>query len=94
MHSPIQVTVFDYYCDQCGEYIGTGDNVMVFHDSKENDFCVDCALKNGLIDAMAWVDLHGFSLAHHAVYENGQVIAFQKWGRGFTKYVFPIGKND
>lgn len=92
MRSPIQVTDFEYFCDQCGEYIGTGDNVLVFHDSKENDFCVDCALKNGLIDAMAWLDLHGFGLAHHATYEDGKVIAFLKCGRGFSKYEARIGK--
>ena len=94
MRKPILVTDFDWFCDQCGKHIGTGDNVMMFHDTKENDFCPDCALENGIIDAMAWLDRHGFGLAHHAVYENGKVTAFQKWGRGFTKYVFPVGNDD
>lgn len=88
------VTEYDLYCDQCGKYLGPEDNAMAFSDIDGKDLCVNCALKNGIIDAMAWLSLHGFGLAHHAAYEDGKVIAFQKWGRGFTKYVFPVGNDD
>ena len=43
---------------------------------------------------MAWANLHGFGIFHHAEYKDGKVIGFQKWGRGYSKYVFDMGHGE
>ena len=88
------IEIPEFFCDSCGEDIKTRDGCPCFHDDSGNVYCIECGVKRGLVDPIGYLYYHGFGIAHHAVYENGKVIAFQKCGRGFTKYVFPIGNDD
>ena len=44
-------------------------------------------LKHRLIDADEWLFAHGISIYDHAVYKNGEIIAYQKWGKSFRRDV-------
>ncbi len=51
-----------------------------------NHYCLDCGLKLGLIDPLKYLELHGIYISHHAVYEDGWIKAFRKWGKGYWMY--------
>lgn len=76
--------VNEYLCDLCG--VGVGNHVgNPFYRNGDDNYCPDCALKLGLIDAETWLHHNGIYIYHHAFYDNGKIIAYQKWGRGYRK---------
>jgi hypothetical protein len=42
-------------------------------------------LKLGKCTPMEYLDAHGLGIYHHAEYNNGKIIAYQKWGKGYRK---------
>lgn len=83
-------TVPEYFCDGCGRNSEPqyGNPLPYFTDSAGRDFCPDCALRNGLVSAMNWFELHGVvGILHHAEYKDRKVIGYQKHGRGFIKWI-------
>jgi len=88
-----EVAILEYFCDGCGRDLNTRNGNPFYQDQSGSIFCPDCALKNGAINAMEWLSIHGWSLFHHAVYEDGKVIAFQAQGRGFSKYCFEVNEG-
>lgn len=84
------VSVQDYFCDQCGIDTDTRDGNGCWHDSQGHDFCLDCAIEHGLIDPLDWLNLHGISLHEKAEYKDGKVIGYRKWGRGFMKDIIQV----
>ena len=71
----IEHIVREYLCDGCGEPLGNQDG-HPYIQAGENNYCYDCALKRGLID--------------HAVYQDGVISAYRKWGKGFRRDVVRI----
>ena len=71
-------------CANCGKPVSEheGDPYQRF-DMK--DYCLDCALKLGMLGPMEWLHYHGFGIYHHAEYHNGRITAYQKWGKGYRK---------
>lgn len=91
MRKPFEVTFFEYFCDSCGQKIGDDLCGDPSHHGKDGgEYCSDCALKKGLIAPLTWLNLCGLAFYDHATFENGHVIGFQKWGRGFRKDIFLI----
>ena len=78
--------IIEYLCDDCGEPLGNHEGNPYISDG-ENNYCYDCALKHRLIDADEWLFAHGISIYDHAVYKNGEIIAYQKWGKSFRRDV-------
>lgn len=82
----VEHKVIEYLCDDCGEPLGNHEGNPYISDG-ENNYCCDCALKHRLIDADEWLFAHGISIYDHAVYKNGEIIAYQKWGKSFRRDV-------
>ena len=80
----IEHIIKEYICDDCGELLGNQCGHPYFPD-KENNYCPDCALKRKIIDAEEWLNLHGIGIYDHAVYKDGVITAYQKWGKRFRK---------
>lgn len=72
-----------YTCFKCGGIIVDGHPYYNVHG--RHVLCLDCALKLGYIGPMAWLELHGIMIYHHAEYHDGILTAYQKWGRGYRK---------
>ena len=71
-------------CENCGNSAKEQDgHPHVVFDRKP--YCLDCALKLGMLGPMEWLHYHGFEIYHHAEYHNGKIIAYQKWGKGYRK---------
>ena len=71
-------------CDDCGELLGNQNGNPYYTDGDSN-FCPDCALKHKIIDAQEWLKIHGIDIYDHAIYEDGVITAYQKWGKRFRK---------
>ncbi len=91
MIKKIQITVDAVYCDKCGvdteKYNGHG---CIYDDENNKQYCYTCALKLGLMGALDWLRIHGICFYDKASYKDGKIIAFRKWGRGYTKDVLDI----
>ena len=72
-----------YVCTDCNELIHDSDPHAVWNNSEH--FCLNCALKRGIIGPLYWLDTCGIGIYHHATYNNGTITGFQKWGRGYRK---------
>ena len=78
--------VKEYLCEKCETPLGNHIGWPYYKDGEKEDYyCPDCALKKGLIDADEWLKVHGISIYDHALYKDGIIIAYQKWGKGFRK---------
>ena len=76
--------VKEYLCEKCETPLG--NHIGYPYIEKNNEFyCHDCALKEGIIDAMEWLDAHGISIYDHATYKKGIITAYQKWGKSYRK---------
>ena len=80
----IEHIVKEYLCDDCGELLGN-QNGNPYFSNDENNYCPDCALKRGIIDAEKWLTLHGIDIYDHVIYKDGVIIGYQKWGKRFRK---------
>lgn len=80
----IEHKVIEYLCDECDEPLGNQDGNPYYSDA-DNNYCPDCALKNRVIDADEWLHVHGISIYDHAIYKDGVISAYQKWGKGYRK---------
>lgn len=89
----IEHTVLEYLCDECGTPLGNHEGNPYIHFEDEN-FCHDCALKKRLIDADEWLAAHGICIYDHAVYKDGKIIAYQKWGKKFRRDIMRIFDNE
>ena len=72
-----------YVCTDCNGLIHDSDPHAVWNNSEH--FCLNCALKRGIIGPLYWLDTCGIGIYHHATYNNGTITGFQKWGRGYRK---------
>lgn len=80
----IEHIVTEHLCEECETPLGDHDgNPCVEHNG--NYYCHDCALKHRIIDADDWLKAHGIGIYDHAIYKNGCIIAFQKWGKSYRK---------
>lgn len=89
----IEHTVLEYLCDGCGEPLGNHIGNPYIREGK-NNYCHDCALKRRLIDAEDWLEAHGIDVYDHAVYKNGEIIAYRKWGKRFCRDVVRIFEDE
>lgn len=76
--------VKEFLCEDCetplGNHVG-----WPFVDKGDQKYCHDCALKKNLITADDWLKAHGIGIYDHAIYKNGVITAYQKWGKSFRK---------
>lgn len=72
-----------FVCAHCGSLFE--DKNPHYNDRGVRFLCLDCALKLGKCTPMEYLDAHGLGIYHHAEYNNGKIIAYQKWGRGYRK---------
>lgn len=71
-------------CTNCGNpAIKHDGNPVVVH--KSGTYCLDCALRLGFCAPMEYLELHGLGIYHHAEYNDNKIIAYRKWGRGYSK---------
>ena len=81
--------VKEYLCEKCDAPLG--NHVGWPYVEKDGKFyCHDCALKEGIIDAMEWLDAHGIAIYDHATYKDGTITAYQKWGKSYRKDVVKV----
>lgn len=85
--------VKEYLCDKCETPLGNLDGHPYYEDG-ENNYCPDCALKIGVIDAEEWLTIHGIGIYDRAIYKDGIITAYQKWGRGYRKDEVKIFDNE
>lgn len=85
----IEHVVREYLCDECETLLGNQHGYPFIQDG-ENNYCHDCALKRHLIDAEEWLKSHGIAIYDHAIYKDGEIIAYQKWGKSFRRDVVRI----
>ena len=76
--------VKEYLCDDCDAPLGNHEGAP-YSKEGDNNYCLDCALKRKLIDADEWLELHGIGIYDHAIYKDGVITAYQKWGKSFRK---------
>lgn len=76
--------VREFLCDECETPLGNHMGWPYIEHGEEN-YCHDCALKKGIIDADEWLSAHGITIYDHAIYKNGVITAYQKWGRSYRK---------
>ena len=71
-------------CEECGQSAKAldSDQHVVFYGKP---YCLDCALKLGMLGPLDWLYSHGICIYHHAEFHDGKIIAYQKWGRGYRK---------
>ena len=90
----IEHTVIEHLCEDCETLLGDHDGNPYCIDDSGNYFCPDCGLRRKLIDADEWLSIHGIMIYDHAIYKNGNIIAYQKWGKGFRKDVIKVFDSD
>ncbi len=73
-------------CSSCGKQIRKPDGHPYCVDDCGNHYCLGCGLRLRLIDPLEYLKLHGIGIFHHAVYEDGWIKAFRKWGKGYRMY--------
>jgi hypothetical protein len=89
----IEHIVYEHLCEDCETPLGDHEgNPCVEHE--DNYYCYDCALKRRIIDADDWLRAHGIGIYDHAIYKNGYIIAYQKWGRGYRKDTVRIFEDE
>lgn len=89
----IEHIVYEHLCEDCETPLGDHEgNPCVEHE--DNYYCYDCALKRRIIDADDWLRAHGIGIYDHAIYKNGYIIAYQKWGRGYRKDIVRIFEDE
>lgn len=81
--------VLEYRCDRCNKPLGNHEGFPYIEDG-ENNYCYDCALHQGIIDAIDWLKVHGQYDCYHAVYKDGSITALKKWGKGYRRDVIRI----
>ena len=72
-------------CKNCGNPAteNDGDPFVVYG---RNTYCLDCGLKLGMCAPMHYLDMCGMEdMYHHAEYNDGKIIAYRKWGKGYRK---------
>lgn len=89
----IEHVIPEYLCDDCEVPLGNHEGNPYIRDGN-NNYCHDCALKRRLIDADDWLEAHGICIYDHAVYKNGEIIAYQKWGKRFRRDVMRIFDDE
>ena len=84
--------VIEHRCIKCGSPLGDHEGHSYYKSDDGKFYCLDCALKNGWINAEEWAGhaLPGGIPYHHAAYKDGVVTIFYKWGRGYRKYTINI----
>lgn len=88
------VKVSRTFCDECEKDIRERDGCPSFHDKNGNVFCIECGVRHGLVDPLGYLEYHGWSIFHHAEITEGNIIGYQKRGKGFAKYIFPLKNGD
>ena len=86
-----KVTLIEHLCEDCERPLGDCNGWGGWTKVNNGDYyCLECALKNGIIDADTWVKDSCFSQfvnhPHHATYSDGIVTIYQKWGKKFRKF--------
>lgn len=76
--------VKEYLCDRCEAPLGNHEGNPYVH-KEDGNYCHDCALKMGIITADDWLQAHGIGIYDHAIYKDGVITAFQKWGKTYRK---------
>lgn len=80
----IEHIVYEHLCEDCDTPLGDHEgNPYVEHEG--DYYCHDCALRRRLIDADGWLVAHGIYIYDHAIYQDGCITAYQKWGKGYRK---------
>ena len=74
----------EYLCDGCNTPLGNHEGNPYYEHGNDN-YCPDCALKKKIIDADEWLKIHGIGIYDHAVYKDGVITAYQKWGKSYRK---------
>lgn len=88
----VEYVVDDFLCDDCGE------ELMIYKGSShtkdgDNYYCQTCALKRGLLSPMEWLNGAGFGYFDKATFDGRRILAYKKWGKGYTKSEIIIEKE-
>ena len=84
----IEHTVIEHLCEDCDIPVGDHEGFPHYVDERTgNYYCIDCALKGGFIGADEWLRFHGIGIYDHAIYKDGKIFAYRKWGKGFCRNI-------
>ena len=83
----IEHTIIEHLCEDCEEPLGYHEGTPYAEDDNGDFYCLDCALRRRLIDAEEWLKYHGIGIYDHALYKEGKIIMYRKWGKGFQKTI-------
>ncbi len=87
----IQIKIKEAFCDDCKTDLHTRDGWAFMPVGKEKHYCLDCAVKRGLMEPMEWINLHGFGLRwDHADYKDGVITGYVRCGKGFQRYEWEV----
>jgi len=83
----------EFLCDKCEEPLGN-HNGWPYISVGDDNFCYDCALKLGHVDAMDWLRVYGHNAYEDAFYKDGVITAYKKWGRGYRKEKIRVFEDE
>lgn len=89
----IEHIVHEHLCEVCETPLGDHEGAPCVEYNGDY-YCYDCALKRHIIDADDWLNAHGISIYDHAIYKDGYIIAYQKWGKGYRKNAVRIFEDE
>lgn len=91
----VEKTIIEHLCEDCEMPVGDCDGMPHYVDGNGDFYCLDCALKRHFIDAEYWLNCHGMNIYDHALYKNGKIIMYRKWGKRYQKNIIdPFGKTE
>ena len=86
------IQIKEAFCDDCKKDLHTRDGCGYVPDGNEKHYCLDCAVKRGLLDPLEWINLHGCGGLKwdHADYKDNVVIGYVRCGKGFRRYKWEV----
>ena len=84
-----EVTKIELLCEECEKPLGDINGFPYWSDG-DNNYCANCALKNGVLSPLEYANEIGFHVYQKAEYSDGCITAFYKCGRGFSKDIIKI----
>ena len=84
--------VIEHICEECQKPIGDHEGAPYLQ-APEGYYCIDCAVKVGLISPDEWLDCNGMTMRYeYAEYKDGAIAAYRRHGRGFCKDLIQLEK--